>query len=109
MRYWVQWFVGLSGISEPKVLPETFRQVMYALACATGRKARKNGGILWYLLVYVCLGMRSIVSAERMVCGVPVSDARRMSWHTQLTSPWCHGGPDRVRDGGENTERRFNA
>ena len=42
-------------------------------------------------------------------CDVPVSDARRMSWHTQLTSPWCHGGPDRVRDGGENTERRFNA
>lgn len=78
-------------------------RVAYVPACATGWKARRNGGVFWYLLGCVCLGMRSVVSAACPGCWALVSGARRMSWHTQLTPPWCHDGPDCVRDGGEKT------
>ncbi|KFJ00714.1 hypothetical protein BPORC_2053 [Bifidobacterium porcinum] len=89
-------------------MPETFRQVMYALACVTGRKARRGDGILWYLLICICLGMRSIVSAAYPGCWALVSGARRMSWHTQLTPPWCMTAQFAFAMAGENTEHRFN-
>lgn len=91
MRSWGQWFVGLSGISEPKVLPETFRQVMYALACATGWKVWGNGGILWYLLICVCLGMRDLMEGAEERRNSPVFTGLRMSGHAQHRVSGAYG------------------
>lgn len=55
---------------------------MYAVTCATRRKAREIGGVSWYLPAYACRVMRG---ATIPVCGgfrVHTSGVRRMSGHT---------------------------
>lgn len=61
---------------------ECVRLVVYAVACATRRKAQGIGGVSWYLPAYACLGMRG---ATILVCGafrLHTSGVRRMSGHT---------------------------